>query len=304
VKRILVTGASGFVGRAVAAHLAHRGFRVRAASRFQGLSLPDVEAVPSPDLAGEADWAPLLAGVDAVVHLAAIAHADGTGEAAYEAVNHRAVLALAQAAQGRVERLVFMSSVRAQSGAAARAVLTETDAAHPSDAYGRAKLAAEQALARLGAPSVILRPVLVAGTAPSGNLATMLRFARLPLPLPFLGLASRRSLVAREDLCAAIAHVLDGEAHLGKTYLVAHPEPIGIGEMFAALREGLSREPGLFALPAPLLRAALTIAGMGQAHDKLFGDLVASPAMLMATGWAPKLTPRAALAEIGAGFRA
>jgi nucleoside-diphosphate-sugar epimerase len=309
--RILVTGASGFIGRALVAGLAQDGHLVRAASRdparnpASGPSPGEdaegrVERVVSPDLSGKADWAPLLEGVDAIVHAAAIAHTESTDVAAYEAVNHKAVAALAEAARGKVGRL---SSIRAQSASAAAGSLTEADPPRPSDPYGRAKLAAEAALAQSGTPFVIFRPVLVAGPRPSGNLASLLRLAAKGLPLRLDALSARRSLIARADVVAAVAHVLAAPAHLGETYILAHPEPITIGAMFASLREGLGGRPGGLPVPASLLRLGLALTGKGDMREKLFGDLVASPAKLMATGWTPRISPRAALAEIGAVFR-
>jgi nucleoside-diphosphate-sugar epimerase len=310
LRRILVTGASGFIGRALVADLARRGFQVRAASRSPEAVPPvgeeaksRVERVPSPDLSGKAEWGPLLEGIDAVIHAAAIAHTGGMEETAYEAVNHQAVAALAQAARGKVGRFVFLSSIRAQSGTASAGMLTEKDPPRPNDAYGRAKLAAEEALARLDIPSVILRPVLVVGPHPSGNLATMLRLAARGLPLRFDGFAARRSLVALADVASGVAHVLGDPAHLGATYILSHPEPIAVGAMFAALREGLGLEPRGIVVPPSLLRAILGAAGKSDMKEKLFGDLTASPAKLMATGWTPLVSPRAALAEIGATFR-
>ncbi len=300
LKRILVTGASGFVGRALVRSLAERGHAVRAASRKSWPAGEGVELVASPDLAGSADWAPLLAGVDVIVHAAAIAHTTGVDEAAQDAVNHRAVAALAEAARERVERLIFLSSIRAQSGACATGPLTETAEPRPADAYGRAKLAAERALARSGVPFVILRPVLVAGTAPSGNLAHLLRLARLRVPLPMRGLTAKRSLVDRSDLCAAVAHVLLQSRHLGETYIVAHPEPIEIAAMLTALRGGLNRHAGLFALPPLVTQMALGLPFTGEIRAKLLGDLVASPEKLMKTGWEPKVAPWLALTRIGA----
>ncbi|MBV9517752.1 MAG: NAD-dependent epimerase/dehydratase family protein [Hyphomicrobiales bacterium] len=300
MRRVLVTGASGFIGRALVGYLAERGYAVRAASRKPLVARDDVQPVTAPDLAGSPNWKPLLEGVDVVVHAAAIAHAEAADEAELALVNHRAVAGLAEAARGTVERLIFLSSIRAQSGSCAAGTLTEADEPRPSDAYGRAKLAAEQALAGSHVPFVTVRPVLVAGAQPSGNLAALLRLAGLKLPLPMGAFTARRSLVDREDLCAAIAHVLVDPAHLGETYIAAHPEPIDIAAMLAALREGLNRGPGLFAVPAPLTRSALSLPGMGEMRAKLLGDLVASPAKLMKTGWEPRWAPRIALARIGA----
>jgi UDP-glucose 4-epimerase len=73
--------------------------------------------------------------------------------------------------------------------------------------------------------------------------------------------------------------------------------------MFAALREGLGQQPKGVVIPSRLLRAALAVAGKSDASEKLFGDLVASPAKLMATGWTPLVPPRSALIDIGATFR-
>jgi UDP-glucose 4-epimerase len=262
-----------------------------------------IERVTSPDLSGKADWAPLLEGVDAVVHAAAIAHTGGMDEAAYEAVNHKAVVKLAEAARGKVERFIFLSSIRAQSGTTSVGMLTEADPPRPNDPYGRTKLAAEQALARLDLPIASLRPVLVAGPRPAGNLAAMLRLAARGLPLRFDAFAARRSIVALADVTSAIEHMLKEAGHMGEAYIVAHPEPITVGDMFAALREGLGLQPKGVVLPAAMLRTALELAGKADMRDKLFGDLTASPARLMATGWKPLISPRAALIEIGAAYR-
>ena len=117
------------------------------------------------DLDAPVDWSPLLSGVDAVVHLAGIAHAGpGIAEERYDRVNHHATAALAAAARDAgVRRVVFVSSIRAQTGPAAGDVVSERDAPHPTDAYGRSKLAAERAVAQSGVPFTILRPVLVYG---------------------------------------------------------------------------------------------------------------------------------------------
>jgi len=182
--RLLVTGANGFVGRAVVTAFASNHV-VRAAVR-QTPQLPfadGVEIVQHPDLSQRLDWAPLLDGVDHVIHLAGIAHTSGVAPAVYDRINHAATAELAAAAaRGGVRHLVFVSSLRAQSGPAAAHALSERDEAKPTDAYGRSKLAAEAAVKAAGVPFTILRPVLVYGPGVKGNFALLLRAARSPWP--------------------------------------------------------------------------------------------------------------------------
>ena len=121
-----------------------------------------------------------------VVHLAGIAHTgDASPEESYDRVNRWAAIDLARAAADAGIRFVFMSSVRAQTGTDCVEVLTESTPPAPTDAYGRAKLAAERDIAALPGLHVILRPTLVYGRGVGGNMAALLRLARLPVPLPF-----------------------------------------------------------------------------------------------------------------------
>jgi nucleoside-diphosphate-sugar epimerase len=307
VSRVLVTGASGFLGRALVAALTGAGYRVRAAVRRRAeLFAAGVEVVVHPDLAETFDWSPLLADVDAVAHLAGIAHAGGgIPEDAYERINHRATADLAAAARrADVKRFVFVSSIRAQSGPTAATVLTERDEPRPTDAYGRSKLAAEAAVRAAGVPHTILRPVLVHAEGVKGNFATLARIARLPCPLPFGALRNLRSLVAREDLISAIRLALESPAMRNETFIVAHPKPSTPAEMIAALRTGLGRAPWLFSVPPVVFAAAFRLAGRAGAFDSLAGSLVASPGKLMAAGWRPAVEARAGLADLAAPLAA
>jgi nucleoside-diphosphate-sugar epimerase len=259
--KVLVTGASGFIGRAVVAALSGAGHEVRAAIRATADAASDSRARPGfpngvtivrhGDLDPDIDWTGLLAGIDAVVHLAGIAHAGpGVAEDYYDRINHRATAALAAAAHDLgVTRFLFISSIRAQTGAAADHVMSERDTPRPTDAYGRSKLAAERAVAESGVPFTILRPVLVYGRGVKGNLRALMRLAALPIPLPFGALKARRSLVSLANLVSAIGFVLREDACAGETYVVADPVPLTIGEIVtrcgaaAASRRALSPCP-------------------------------------------------------------
>jgi nucleoside-diphosphate-sugar epimerase len=275
VTRVLVTGASGFIGRPLAAALAASGVAVEAAA--------------------DRRWP--LDGVDAVVHLAGIAHIGaGVPEDQYDRVNRAATADLAaRAAAAGVRRFVFMSSLRAQTGPSADHVLTERDAPRPTDAYGRSKLAAEAAVRASGVPFTILRPALVHGPHAKGNLASLMRLARLPLPLPFARLANRRSLAALDNLIAAVRFALESPAALGETFIVADREAPTLAEIVTILRAAMGRRPGLVPLPPALFETALGLIGKRDLWERLGGTLVADPGKLLAAGWNPVIDTAAGL---------
>ena len=161
-RRVLITGASGFIGRRLAGVLAKVGWQVRAASRDPSSIQAEsgIERVAMPDLGRPADWSALLDGASHVVHLAGIAHAPGSlPDELYTRINADAAGELAEAARGTVTRLVLISSVRAQAGLSADHPITEKDAALPTDAYGRSKLAAERLIEQSGVAFTVLKTV-------------------------------------------------------------------------------------------------------------------------------------------------
>jgi UDP-glucose 4-epimerase len=302
VTHVLVTGASGFIGRPLATALAHAGYRVRAAARERsGLSFPPaVELVALPDLAQPADGRALLAGVDAVVHVAAIAHVGSDiPEATYDRVNHIATAELARAAGvAGVSRFVFISSTRAQAGAMADHPLRETDEPRPTDAYGRSKLAAEAAVRAAGVPFTILRPALVYGPGAKGNLASLMRLTALPLPLPVGAFANRRSLVALDNLIAAVRFALENARAPNETFLVADPDALTVAELVAMLRAAQGRKPWLVPVSPTLLKSAFGLIGQGDAFDRLAGELVVDSSKLRSAGWQPVVKTETAIAAM------
>jgi UDP-glucose 4-epimerase len=298
-----VTGASGFIGRALVPSLVTAGYKVRAAARHEPLFALPVETASHGDLDAGVDWGPLVDDVDFVVHLAGIAHT-GTGIPAsqYNRVNHLATAALADAAKkAGVSRVVFISTIRAQTGPRADHVLTEDDAPQPTDPYGRSKLAAETALARSGVDFTVLRPVMVYGPGIKGNLRTLARLAALPLPLPFGTFVNGRSLLGVGNLVAAIIFVLCNPQSGGETYVVADPHPVSPAQIVKALRAGMGRTPGLLNVPPALIRLGLAMLGCSRYWDQLGGQLVVNPGKLVMAGWRLETDTAAGLAAMTRG---
>src|SRR5579871_3860421 len=274
---LALTGATGFIGRYLLREMPKRGYRIRALLR-RPASLPmETASAVIGDLARPQNMSAALAGVDAVVHSAGLAHAmSGVPEDDYRLLNTEATIGLARAARrAGAKRFVFLSSIRAQCGPTAAGVLTEATEPAPTDAYGKSKLAAERGLAELDLNWVALRAVLVYGPGVKGNVARLAALARSPWPLPVAGLAARRSLLALDNLAAAVDTVLTSPAPLRRALIAADPQALTIAEMIAAMREGLGRRPGVFPLPEPMLRWMLQVSGHDDIHQRVSGSLVA-----------------------------
>ena len=303
--RVLVTGATGFAGQAVVSALADAGHTVVAGVRHGAVGpAKAARFVMMPDLAAPFDARFVVDDAEAVVHMAGLAHSSSSiPEAKYDAINAHAALVLATASRNAgVKRFVFVSSVRAQTGPSAEGVVTEDRVAKPTDSYGRSKLkgeaAARDVLAGTETRLVVLRPVLMYGPKPKGNMATLVRLARSGLPLPLADLQARRSLLGVDNLADAVRHVLLAPEAAGQTFLVADDEPLPVGEIVAALRSGLERPAHIFSLPLPGAEAVLRLAGKSDLAARLYGDLIVSTEALRATGWQAPAAVRDGLASL------
>jgi nucleoside-diphosphate-sugar epimerase len=297
---IALTGATGFIGQYLLREMPKRGYRVRALLRRPASMPLQTSSAVIGDLTRPQNMSAALAGVDAVIHSAGLAHAmSGIPEDDYRLLNTEATVRLARAAgRAGARRFVFLSSIRAQCGPAADTVLTEAIEPRPTDAYGRSKLAAERGLAELDLDWVSLRAVLIYGPGVKGNMAQLIKLVRSPFPLPLASLTARRSLLALENLSAAIETVLAAPGTLRRAFVAADPQALTIAEMIAALRSGLGRQPNVFPFPPALLEILFRTAGRAEIYQRLSGSLVADATALTSLGWAPPLATLPGLAKL------
>jgi UDP-glucose 4-epimerase len=294
---VLVTGASGFVGRHVAPVLAREGWSVRRAVRSpEGVD----DEVVIETIGPETDWTATLDGVDAIVHLAARVHHKHEEHAVqlYRNVNIAGTLHLARAAStAGVRQFIFVSTVlvhgRSNEG---RAPFSEDDILTPRGLYGMSKAAAEAGLRTLARDSdmkiSVIRPPLVYGAGAKGNFALLTRAVNLGMPLPFGAIRNQRAFLAVQNLSSFIVRRLahPDPASNFEIFLVADREQVSTPEFIERLAKAAGKKSRLFGMPPDLLSALLSVMGRQDTHDSLIGSLELNLAKAIATGWQPQIS--------------
>ena len=244
--RVVVTGASGFVGRAVVPALLAREHQVVA-----------LERAAIGDLAGFRGWSRHLEGADAVVHLAALAHARGVDASRLRAVNVDAAHTLGNAAAAAGAKMLLMSSIKVLGEETTQRPFDDASLAGPQDAYARAKAAAEAALRAIPRLALtILRPPLVYGPGVKANFLALMRAVARAWPLPLAGIENRRSFVYSANLADAVVRCLESPLATGRTYGVTDGAPVSTPDLCRALGAALGRPARLFPCPPALLELA------------------------------------------------
>ena len=298
MRRVLVTGATGFIGRMLCPALTRAGFAVRAALRSEA-ELGGIETVRVGDI-GSADWAEALRDVHYVVHAAARAHAGRTLEETYLATNARATQRLAEAAaRAGVARFVYLSTVKVHGEGAGRSY-TERDPPAPRDAYGRSKLLGERAVfAAAGSMEVaIVRPPLVYGPEVRANFLRLLGWVERGWPLPLAAVDNRRSLISVWNLCDFLVCALTHPVAGGRVWLTSDGEDLATPELMRRIARAMQRRARLFAVPVPLLRGLGTLLGRGAEIERLCDSLTVDiSAAHNELAWSPPIPLDAALAR-------
>jgi len=292
---VLVTGASGFIGRHLVPMLEREGWDVRCAVRTAS-GLGNEVVIDSMD--ASTDWQAALEGIDAVIHLAARVHYRQEENAAeiYRQVNVDGTLRLASsAAKAGVRHFIFISTVlvhgRSNQG---RPPFRETDALTPRGLYGMSKAAAEAGLKDIAEGTsmaiTVIRPPLVYGAGAKGNFALLERAVASGLPLPFAAIRNRRAFVSVDNLASFVLHRLvhaDGKFEI---FLVADSEQVSTPEFIERIARAAGTSPRLFRLPIPLLGAMLSAIGRSEAKDSLLESLELDLSKVAAAGWRPQFS--------------
>lgn len=317
--RILITGATGFVGRHLVPVLLSMHHSVTLAVRRPEACLSGwqncdrLRLVTTGGIETSQNLREALEGVSTVVHLAALAHVHGAGhvdnDRPFVAANITATERLADAA-GRedVRTFINLSSLAAVTGSASSITVDDKSDFVPPTAYGRSKRAAEKpvhGLREKGILAVSLRPPLIVGVDARGNWATLQRLAATGLPLPFGGVRNKRSMIGVQALAEAIAHLCarPWPADKSGAYCLADPEPVSLPEIVRELRAGMGMPPRLFPFPGSILLGVAAAVKQRNRAAGLLGSLeVDSSGFRQAFAFTETQRLRAAIRESGTQY--
>lgn len=312
--RVLVTGATGFVGQALVRRAAQdKTLQLRTVARRQLSDLPTtVEQQLIDDFAPDTQWQSLLTGVDAIVHTAARVHqlqdAARNPLAEFRRINTAGTLNLAaQAAVAGVRRFVFVSSIGVNGAQTFDKPFTADDPAAPHSPYAVSKHEAElglRALAEQGRLEVVIvRPPLVCGAQAPGNLRVLMRYLLRGVPLPLAAVRNHRSFIVLDNLVDLLLRCLAHPQAANRTLVASDGRDVSTPELLRTLALALGVSARLFAVPVGLLRTGALLVGRRDLYRQLCGSLqIDSAATRALLGWSPAVSVEAGLRSSALSF--
>ncbi|WPN25480.1 NAD-dependent epimerase/dehydratase family protein [Pseudomonas marginalis] len=314
--RVLVTGATGFVGRSlIGACAGLESIDLVAALRTSQLcGESSVDVVVIGDINDETNWRPALAGVDVVVHLAGRAHVMGEAHAdslaKFRSVNVGGTTALArQACDAGVKRFILISSIGVNGARTIDIPFSEVSTPAPHAAYAVSKLEAEQALRQIAEGSamewVIVRPPLVYGAEAPGNFGRLLKLVSSSLPLPLASVKNSRTMISLENLAHFLRQCITHSSAANQLFLISDGIALSTPEIIAHLAVGMGLQPRLLPCPPALMRWGASLIGRQGMYTQLCESLtIDSSKAISLLEWVPPLLPELALQKCGREFLA
>lgn len=306
--KILITGATGFVGAALVQKI-NSLYDIIALVRAQNSLLPStVQQL----VANNIFTADLPDNIDVIIHLAGRAHIlnDQTIDplTEFRKVNVEGTLQLArQALEKKVKRFIFMSSIGVNGSVTKQQPFTEDAPAQPHADYAVSKLEAEEELKKLFAGTdtelVIIRPPLVYAADAPGNFARLLKLVTSNLPLPFAGTNNKRSFVALENLVDFIQTCIEHPNAANQTFLVADQISISTRELVQYLKQGMGKPARFIYIPQPLMKLGAACIGKSKLYEQLFESLeVDTTKAQKLLGWTAPLSTQHAMLQAGLNY--
>ncbi len=281
IVKILITGATGFIGKALTKAMLTAGYEVSIALRKRADMPAHAKQFMVGDFANEPDFSDALNGVDCVVHLAGKAHIIDNNKAKiladFRKINTDLTHHLAkQAVKSGVKRLIFLSSIGVNGNQNNKPFL-ETDTPNPQEPYAISKYEAEQSLLQLATKNnlevVIIRPPLVYGNNAPGNFGRLLNWAKNPVPLPLGAVHNVRSLVALDNLVDFIILCTHHQKAKNEIFLIADGQDLSTTQLLQKILTAFNKKTILVPMPTNWMVFAARLIGKQADAVRLFSSL-------------------------------
>ena len=290
---ILVTGANGFLGRALCDYISRQGLNAYGLLRApeEGLNVKKQFIVKN--FLSYSDWGSILKGMDVVIHTAGLAHVKNRPPKDYYEINTEVTKELAlECTKADVKRFVYISSIAVYGVSSSREIINLSTPLNPSTPYAHSKLLAELFLQKLHQGRkldvVIIRPPLIYGPNAPGNIEFLLKFIKRNFPLPFYGVKNLRSMIYIKNICDFLLNCTINQKSMGHVFLVSDFMDISTPTIIKFLAKGLNKHPKLFPFPLTILHLFLSLFKKEEILEKITGSLRLDVSHIHKTlGWEP-----------------